>query len=206
MVVASDTVTQHELSLKADLNVPGLAEASIKGEWQFGKKRGALLIMDRPRISHIPPNELLKQLVDVHTLEDKVLVTEVVSWPAYSLYLSSKQTDLISLALLVAAPQPGAVASVGGGSKWWKKNATGLLRSACDNAYSFSPLFALKKIPKKGFTLFRDGQVATPEGDDLWVDAQPPWGALDEDGEEEPFEDTIFYDEWEEEPMGDASR
>jgi hypothetical protein len=55
------------------------------------------------------------------------------------------------------------------GGKWWKKNATGLLRSACDNAYSFTPLFALKKIPgpKKGFTLFRDGPVATLEGDDL---------------------------------------
>jgi hypothetical protein len=50
--------------------------------------------MDRPRISHIPPNELLKQLVGVHTLEDKVLVTKVVSCPAYSLYLSSKREYL----------------------------------------------------------------------------------------------------------------
>lgn len=68
--------------------ITGLAEASIKGQWEFGKKRGALLIMARPRSRRIPPHVVLKQLVKIPSLEDKVLVTEVLSCPAYSLYLS----------------------------------------------------------------------------------------------------------------------
>ena len=69
--------------------VAGLAEASIKGQWEFGMRRGALMIMSRPCRSYIPPKVFLKQLVDIPALKDKSLITEVVSCPAYGLYLSS---------------------------------------------------------------------------------------------------------------------
>ena len=66
----------------------GLADASIKGRWEFGSKRGALLIMAKPRSSYIPQT-LLRLLIDIPALKDKSIVTEVISCPAYSLYLSS---------------------------------------------------------------------------------------------------------------------
>ena len=69
--------------------VAGLANASIKGQWKFGSRRGALLVMSRPLSSYVPPKVLLKHLVDIPTFKNKVLVTEVVSCPAYSLYLSN---------------------------------------------------------------------------------------------------------------------
>ena len=74
--------------------VTGLANASIKGQWEFGIKRGALLIMSQPHSSYIPPKVLLKQLVDIPVLRNKSLVTEVISCPAYS--LDRKSTRLNS--------------------------------------------------------------------------------------------------------------
>ena len=69
--------------------IPGLAEASIKGQWIFGSRCGALLVMAYPRCSYIPPATILKYLAEVEALKDMFLVTEVFVCPAYSLYLSS---------------------------------------------------------------------------------------------------------------------
>jgi len=190
--ISSDTVTRCDLTVAPNVSVPGLAEASIRGQWAFNRKRGALLIMDQPQSSYVPPNVFLKQLVNIPALKDKFLVTEVFSCPAYCLYLSSQKTDNIALALLgTSAALPPMAA--GGETKfgWWSQNTTGLLRSACDKEYSYTPLYVLKQIRKKGI-LRRDRQVPDPEDDDLWVDAGKPWDPLDEDGEEELFEDTVY--------------
>jgi len=162
--------------------------------------------MARPRITHIPNNTVLELLIDSPTLADKCLVTDVMSCHAYSLYLSTKNTDIITLALIGTLPIPGtAGVTVSGDIKWWSNNVTGLLQSACAKENKFSPLFILKKVPKRNRTLFRDGPVVNPTGDDLWVNARPPWDALDEDGNEVPFEDAIFYDDEEnEQPERDA--
>jgi len=70
--------------------IVGLADASIKGQWSFGRERGALLIMAYPRCSYIPRDTFLKHIAEVEALKDMALVTEVFSCPAYSLYLSNK--------------------------------------------------------------------------------------------------------------------
>jgi len=70
--------------------IAGLADASIKGQWSFGRERGALLIMAYPRCSYIPRESLLGHIAEVEALKDMVLVTEVFCCPAYSLYLSNK--------------------------------------------------------------------------------------------------------------------
>jgi hypothetical protein len=81
----SDRYAYHILSNA----IPGLANASIKGQWTFGSKRGALLIMAKPRCFYIPRGVILKHLAEVEALKDMSLVTEVFSCPAYSLYLSN---------------------------------------------------------------------------------------------------------------------
>ena len=45
--------------------------------------------MTNPRSSHIPQGMLLEHLAKVPVLKDMVLITEVFTCPAYSLYLSS---------------------------------------------------------------------------------------------------------------------
>ncbi|KAJ6532885.1 hypothetical protein DFH09DRAFT_1043901 [Mycena vulgaris] len=208
MVITSETTQGRDFSLSPEVqvitvlfsltpfsllggrDVPGLAEASIKGQWKFKTgKTGALLVMAKPR-SALIANGLLKHLVDIPALKNKYLVTETVSCHAYSMYLSSKSEDSVSLALLAKTPLPVAPLFSAGGEiagSWWCKTGAGVFRhgAAPPGTDSFTPLFALKRIRKKGF-------LRGPQDDDQWADAETPWELLDEDGEEEPFEDAVF--------------
>ena len=75
------------------------------------------------------------------------------------------------MALVATTPTPSA-ATVGGkiGATWWTQNMSGLFRDACDctGSHSYTPLYMLKKIRKKGL-LRRESPVPDPEDDDLWV-------------------------------------
>ena len=53
--------------------------------------------MANPRSSHIPQGMLLEHLAKVPVLKDMVLITEVFTCPAYSLYLSSGSEFLLYL-------------------------------------------------------------------------------------------------------------
>jgi len=153
--------------------------------------------MARPRCSYIPQNSVLRHLAKVKALEDMCLVTEVFSCPAYSFYLSNKSEEVVNLALVGSFPVPQApVVTVGGGieGKWWVQNTSGLFRSARnpDGKDDYTPLYMLKNIRKKPFFSRRGEKPPEREGDDLWGDVQAPWSLLDEDGNEEEFEDTVF--------------
>jgi len=192
-IISSAGVRYRELTVGAECGVVGLANASIKGQWKFGSRRGALLIMSRPLSSYVPPKVLLKHLVDIPTFKNKVLVTEVVSCPAYSLYLSTANNEAIELALIGTMPTPPGIAvDVEVGATWWSRNMGGMFREACDRngLHNYTPLYTLKKIRQKHL-LRRESPVPDPEDDDLWIDVQEPWDPLDEDGEEEPFVDSI---------------
>lgn len=77
----------HGLTLTAWL-LSGAAPASLQGRWDFATSRGALLIVAYPSTSELP-DELLVSLKRVKDLEGMCVVREVISCPAYSLYLSS---------------------------------------------------------------------------------------------------------------------
>jgi len=194
MIASSRGVKHRELALEADLGVPGLADTPIKGQWEFGNKRGALLIVARPQSAYIPHQVVLKHLVNIPALQHKSLVTEVVSCPAYSLYLSTANKDVVDLALVGTIPHtPPATPSGEIRASWWAQNRSGLFRDACDTSgsNSYTPLYALKKIWRPGI-FRRESPVPDREDDDLWVKSQEPWNPLDEDGEEEEYEDTVF--------------
>jgi hypothetical protein len=88
--VVYETCPKLELTLPCTFSeIPGLAEASIQGQWTFGSTRGALLLMAHPRSSYILGDTLLKHLAKVQALDGMFIVTEVFLCPAYSLYLSS---------------------------------------------------------------------------------------------------------------------
>ncbi|KAH7918840.1 hypothetical protein BV22DRAFT_1051476 [Leucogyrophana mollusca] len=90
-VASSIGVRRRDLKVEPELDVPGIANVSLKGEWQFAMgRRGALLITHRPRQTHLPPGEVLEHLYQVPDLQNKYIVTSVFSCPAYSIYLSDK--------------------------------------------------------------------------------------------------------------------
>jgi hypothetical protein len=149
--------------------------------------------MAYPRSSHIPQGTLLEHLARLPILKDMVLITEVFSCPAYSLYLSSGSefplclpftpdqcvtrrldSEVLDLALVGSFPLPHTPGVTGGGGiegKWWVQNTTGLFRSAREphGRDDYTPLYMLKKIREKR-RLFssRRGEVEPePEGDDL---------------------------------------
>lgn len=193
----TDKVRCLDLQSSTGIEIPGLADASIRGQWCFGTERGALLIMAHPRSSRLPPDVLLDRLADVKELKNMCLVTEVISCPAYSFYLSSKSGEAVDLALLGAFPvpqTPGATVTNNTVVKWWSQNTTGLFRAGDDNGTEeYTPLFTLKEVFKrKGF--FRDGRLPPPDptGDDRWSIIQVPWEPLDDEGVEDQFEDTVF--------------
>jgi hypothetical protein len=193
LIISSAGVVHHELNVAAEGGVVGLANASIKGQWKFGNRRGALLVMSQPLSSYLPPQVLLKHLVDIPIFKDKVLVTEVISCPAYSLYLSTASNEAVELALIGTTPiPPGLTVGGGVGASWWSRNYSGMFRQACDRdgLYRYTPLYTLKKIRQKHL-LRRESTRPDPVDDDLWIDVQEPWDPLDDEGEEVAFDGSI---------------
>lgn len=195
-IICSRSVKNSERPGGLELGIPEVAEASIKGKWQFGSKRGALLLMDRPRLCSLPDNVLLKYLIDVPALKEKVVVTETVDCPAYSLYLSNGNKELISIALIGKTSDPMNPTNQTGGTlslKWWSENTTGNFHKAhnINGSYLYTTLFQCKTIRKKGL-LLRDKPLGEAGDNDFWHDAYVPWDPLSEDGEEIPFEDVDF--------------
>ncbi|KAH7923113.1 hypothetical protein BV22DRAFT_1106266 [Leucogyrophana mollusca] len=198
-VASSIGVRRKDLKVGPELDVPGIANAPLKGEWQFATgMRGALLIMHKPRQTYIPPGEVLEHLYKVPDLQNKYLVTSVFSCPAYSIYLSDKSGEKVALALVANGPTPSADSApgaTGGGESsldWWTDTQASLLRKASskNGEYSFTPLYALKcKVAPMG-RLYRDSPIPPPSGDDYWVDPHQPWEPLDQDGEEDPVYDN----------------
>jgi len=192
--IKSSSVRKADLATSPELGFVGdLSTASIKGTWKFEKRRGAVLLLTKPRITSLPRNVLLKQLVDIPALQDKFLVTGVVKCPAYALYLSSLGADEVSFALSAKGPVPhasgvAASAEINGG--WWSKEGNGILKKGGHpgGSDSFLPLFSLKMIRKPFFSWKRDSLPPERKDDDLWRDAEEPWGVLDSEGEEDEID------------------
>ncbi|KAG1867042.1 hypothetical protein C8R48DRAFT_599837 [Suillus tomentosus] len=178
-IVCTMGVRQKDLKIDGEIKVAGLAQASIKGEWQFQRgKRGALLIMHNPRQEYVPRGRVLETLYKVPELKDMHIVNSIFKCPAYTIYLSDKSGEKISLALTSNgnASEP---------SQWWSDTNVSLLRKGHHKDYMFTPLYGLKRKLPLIRRLMRDSPVPDPEGDDFWVDVHVPWDPLDEDGDED---------------------
>jgi len=192
-IIASSGARKRDFNVESEAAVPGLASASLKGQWQFEKgKRDALLVMHSPRQMYIPPKVILGHLYKLAMLQDKYIVTNVHVCPAFTMYLSNKSGETVSLALVAQGPAAAGVTAGGGiGFNWWANGSVTLLREGCDKAgkYCYTPLYALKRRlgPFNWKRPFRDGDREL-EGDELWRNVYPPWEPLDEDGVEDPVE------------------
>jgi hypothetical protein len=198
-IVSSKGAKRIDLSAGPDVGVAGFATASIKGQWQFEQgKRDALLIMYCPRLRYLPPNVILDRLYKVPKLKDKWLVTSIHICPAFSMYLSNKSGEKVSLALVAQVPVPPAAGVSAGGEGslgWWSDTQADLFRKACDKSgkYCYTPLYTMKRRIGWVQRLFRQNET-TPSGDDLWDEVTPPWEPLNEDGEEDSLDVTASED------------
>ena len=76
--------------------VAGLADAALKYQFRFGKRRGAVLLMSHAVTTRLEPkegenmNRLMDNLITFSKLKGKIIVTETVSCKGYFMYLSNK--------------------------------------------------------------------------------------------------------------------
>ncbi|KAG8215857.1 hypothetical protein J3R82DRAFT_7812 [Butyriboletus roseoflavus] len=195
-IIASKGARRVGLHMGPEAGVAGIASASFQGQWQFEHgKRDALLIMHSPRLRFLPRNVFLETLFRVPALKDKCLVTGIHVCPAFSMYLSNKSGERVSLALVARVPVAGVAgvtAGADGGIGWWSDTQADLMRKACDKAgnYCYTPLYMMKRRTGWLSRLFREDETpeTPPTGDDLWRDVSPPWDPLNEDGEEDSLD------------------
>ncbi|KAG2357165.1 hypothetical protein BDR07DRAFT_1491014 [Suillus spraguei] len=190
-IVCTMGVRQNDLKVDGEIGIPGFGQASIKGEWQFQRgKRGALLIMHNPRQEYVPRGKILEALYKVPELKDMHIVNCIFKCPAYTIYLSDKSGEKISLALTPSG-------SPNEPQQWWSDTNASLLRKGQHKDYMFTPLYGLKRKLPLIRRLMRDSPIPDPEGDDFWADVHVPWEPLNEDGNEEySSEDDSEDDGW----------
>ncbi|KAI0060413.1 hypothetical protein BV25DRAFT_957857 [Artomyces pyxidatus] len=189
--VSTGRATSRQGHLEPEVSLPGVVEASIKGEWDFGNERGAALIMSNPRISSLPA-PLLQRLAALPVLKNKRIVTEMYTCPAFFMYLSGKKQDHLKIELRALAPiaaAAGVTAGGGVGVGWRKEYRDGVVQDAFhpEGKYSYFPLFNLKKLREPSSR--RESPEPESVANLLWVDAPVPWDILDEDGNE--FVDVV---------------
>ncbi|KAH7907733.1 hypothetical protein BJ138DRAFT_1014043 [Hygrophoropsis aurantiaca] len=194
-IITTAGVSIKGLDVSPEVGIAGVLNISLALQLQFPEnKRAASLTMHKPRQTFIPPNTLLEPLFKVEQLKGKCLVTRTLCCPAYSLFLSNKSGEELSLALVADSPLTVAPGVTAGGkvSTTWKTNIQAEYHrnaSSKTGNYSFTPLFDLRRKASSWNRILRDSPAPEPAGDDLWTDVQLPWSSLDEDGEE------VFHDE-----------
>ena len=62
---------------------------ALKSRWQFNNKRGAILLMHRPRLICVPDG-FFDEKFDLPLLKRKVVVEQVYNCPGFYMYLSNK--------------------------------------------------------------------------------------------------------------------
>ncbi|KAG0701170.1 hypothetical protein DFH29DRAFT_928234 [Suillus ampliporus] len=165
--------------------VEGIDNAKYKEDWQFMKRRGAILVMHKPRQEHFPKGKVFEALYKVPELKDMYIVPTVYKCRAYALYLSDKSGEKVSLALL---PKSGAENEAD--LSWWTDSEAELLSYGTDTNYAFSPLFTCKRKIPLIRRLMRDSPIPDPEDAAFWMDVYPSWEPLDDDGEIDPVYDV----------------
>ncbi|KAI0308605.1 hypothetical protein OF83DRAFT_1160537 [Amylostereum chailletii] len=190
-IVSTFHARKRDLTLGVSVEIAGLADAAVKAEFGFDSKRGALLVMHKPRTTRVPP-EFLRAVTAssaaTAALQGKALVTEAFACPAFVLYLSNKAGETLRLVLRDVMPiphVPGLSAGPDIAAGWWTDGGTGVLQQAYGAEYDFYPLFQLKTVRKPAvWDIRRNGEVLEDPDAFRWVDVETPWEDLDSDGEE----------------------
>jgi hypothetical protein len=165
----------------------------LKSRWQFNTKRGAILLMHRPRLICVPDG-FFDEKFDLPLLKRKVVVEQVYNCPGFYMYLSNKANEQVSVSLRAntfpntATPSGSTESALAVG--WKADGSTGVCQQAFREDAVYTPLFRLKSLGRRHWR--RDGITPMIE---KWEVTYIPWGILDEDGATEPDSDEADDDD-----------
>ncbi|KAL0948524.1 hypothetical protein HGRIS_011084 [Hohenbuehelia grisea] len=159
------------------VDLGGLADASIKEQFEFTRSRGAALVMHQPTPKSLEGNF---EVLPKDHLRGMYLVTEVTVCPDYFMFLSEKTTGTLKLVLQASCPIIGAAVGGEAGAAWQHKGVGGVCKHGTSQTYT--PLYYAKKIDRR-VNARRGFEKHDPN--EYWMPSTPPWKALDSDGEEE---------------------
>jgi len=194
-VISSDSMTQFHHSADANLTSPaGIADVSVNWKFKFGKRHGVALVMLNPAIRKFPKEGDLKPLLKVvnEELKGKVLVTSAITCDAYGFIIGHGSNEYASLGL---AGGTTAALPVSGGAgaqfSWIYSSTVGVWKVGSPEGQTYHPIFELSVL-KRGWEFwndnkpvtYRDGVDGPVPSDSPFQAYAPPWGSLDEEGEE----------------------
>jgi hypothetical protein len=187
MIITSTGARKQPFNPGADAKKENFKKASFKMNFRhIPGKRSTVLIVHKPRLYHVPRNKVLEVLYRIPELNGLFIIPSIYKCRAWSIYLSSKVEETVSVALLPS--------KVGFDLEWWSNSDSDFLRQGTDKDGFASPLFTAKQKLPLIRRYMRGMPVPDPEpGDKFWIDGCPGWEPVDEDG----YDDPIWEEDYE---------
>jgi hypothetical protein len=150
--------------------------------------------MIKPTFTRIPQDVLRPKLQHLEVLAEKALVTGVWSCPTYASILTDGSHDEVGFGW--DATEASGTVGAGASGKWGTYSTSGVWRSGGEESKStYFPLFRLETTKTRKFMdiwkSYRTSPIPTPEGDNTFRPYAPPWGLLDQEGNEVPLDDDV---------------
>ncbi|KAI0300385.1 hypothetical protein BC826DRAFT_905835 [Russula brevipes] len=168
--------------------VPDVQGVDFNTRWQFNKKRGAILLMHKPRLSRVP-DAFFKvfESLNIDVLKGKYVVYQAWNCPGYYMYLSNRSSEQVTVSLRANAAIPGNI-NTSVHLSWFSEGSVGVCQDAYRADAVYTPLFCMRSIRKP--RLRRDESGPGEDAEKFrWYEADVPWDNLDDEGVTEP-EDT----------------
>ncbi|KAH9035741.1 hypothetical protein EDB85DRAFT_840328 [Lactarius pseudohatsudake] len=147
----------RRLDIQADPGTSGGATEDQglvhKSRWQFNAKRGAILLMHRPRLTCVPDGFLVEGL-DLPILKRKVVAEQVYNCPGFYMYLSNKASEQVTVSLHTKTSTPpviGASSNQALTVGWSADGATGVCLQAYRADATYTPLFRFKSLGRRNW-------------------------------------------------------
>ncbi|KAJ7706852.1 hypothetical protein B0H17DRAFT_918866 [Mycena rosella] len=179
MWVVSQNAKQVDVATSIGGITPAIAQCKVKGAFKFSSGRGALLVMEKDKISVIDPPGALRRLLDDTSMRGLVVVSEVHCCSSYARLLTAQGGSTIALGLSVEPPVAG-VASATANATWVRSVSSGNFRSQVNKKGDrrYYPLFRLVSLTEKAISTGLRGEEE-PDGVPPLPDAEPPWNSAD---------------------------
>ncbi|KAH9969490.1 hypothetical protein BC827DRAFT_1262721 [Russula dissimulans] len=174
-----------DINADAGIDIPGVQGIVFKSRWQFNSRRGAILLMHRPRLTRVPDEFFAaSESFRLPDLRGKCIVYQVWNCPGYYMYLSSRSKEQVGVGLRAHVPipvAPGVNISPAVNVQWFHEGPTGVRQFAYKPDPVYTPLFCMKSIRKS-----LERRDENDPGKDGWFDAEVPWKNLNDEGTTEP--------------------
>jgi len=181
----------HVRGTNVGANLPGARDLVFTSRWQFSAKRGAILLMFKPRLIGVP-DPFLPLALNIPALKGKSLAHHVYECPGFYTYLSNKASETVTVSLRADVPSgiPGITINPAVNVGWLAEGCTGVRQQAYRPGAVYTPLYCLKSLRRR--LMRRDD---SSPGIESWEDTDVPWDDLDEEGASEPEDnDDDNYD------------